>query len=80
MFGQTVTVKIKYADFRHVTRSRTLPALVDTRDQLHEVSASLVRSVYPVLMSIRLLGVNISKFGGASTSRQLELGFFRPSS
>ena len=76
VFGQTVTVKIKYADFRIVTRSRTLQAPVDARDQLHEVSTSLVQSVYPLSMGIRLLGVSLSKFGAASISKQLELGCF----
>jgi DNA polymerase-4 len=77
-FGQTVTVKIKYANFKHVTRSRTLPAPVDTREQLHEVSVSLVQSVYPVSLGIRLRGVNVAKFRAASTSQQLELGLFPP--
>jgi DNA polymerase-4 len=75
-FGQTVTVKIKYADFRHATRSRTSPAPVATREQLHEVAIALVRSVYPIAMGIRLLGVSISKFGTASAAKQLELGLF----
>jgi DNA polymerase-4 len=61
VFGQTITVKIKYADFRIVTRSRTMAAPVITRKQLHEVSVSLVRSIYPVSMGIRLLGVSVSK-------------------
>ncbi len=73
-FGQTVTVKIKYADFRIMTRSRTLPAPVDTPEQLREVSVSLVRSIYPPLMGIRLLGVSVSKFGAASLAKQLDLG------
>jgi len=73
-FGQTVTVKIKYADFRHVTRSRTLHAPVITRRQLHEVSVSLVRSIYPVTMGIRLVGVSLSKFGTGAATEQLELG------
>jgi len=30
-FGRTVTVKIKYADFRQATRSRTLPAIVTSQ-------------------------------------------------
>jgi hypothetical protein len=41
---------------------------------LHELSTSLVESVYPVSMGIRLLGVSVSKFGKASISKQLELG------
>lgn len=77
VFAQTVTVKIKYADFRHVTRSRTLQAPVVTREQLHEVSVSLVQTVYPVTMGIRLVGVSLSKFGTRSISEQLELSLFR---
>jgi DNA polymerase-4 len=76
MFGQTVTIKIKYADFRHVTRSRTLQAPVVTREQLHEVSVSLVQSVYPVRMGIRLVGVSLSKFSNP-VSEQLDLGLFQ---
>lgn len=76
LFGQTVTIKIKYADFRHVTRSRTLPAPIIAREKLHEVSVSLVRSVYPVTMGIRLVGVSLSKFGTAPISKQLDLGLF----
>jgi len=33
-FGRTVTVKIKYGDFRQTTRSRTLPAIVDLSGNL----------------------------------------------
>jgi DNA polymerase-4 len=79
VFGQTVTVKIKYADFRHVTRSRTLQAPVATREQLHEVSVSLVQSVYPVTLGIRLVGVSLSKLDAGSAPQQLELGLFRVS-
>mgnify|MGYP001194544866 CR=1 FL=1 len=78
IFGRTVTVKIKYADFLQVTRSRTLPAPVASRKQLHEVSVSLVQSVYPVRLGIRLIGVSISKFEGGSVREQLELGLPSP--
>jgi len=77
VFGQTVTVKIKYADFRHVTRSRTSSAPIITREHLHGISVSLVQSIYPVPMGIRLVGVSVSKFGAGSAPDQLELGLFR---
>jgi DNA polymerase-4 len=64
MFGRTVTVKIKYADFQQATRSRTLGAPVATRELLHSVSVELVRSVYPPRRGIRLLGVTVSSFDG----------------
>jgi len=73
-FGQTLTVKIKYANFQIVTRSRTMQAPVDTREKLDEISIALVRSIYPVTTGIRLLGVSLSKLGGASDADQLELG------
>lgn len=63
MFGRTVTVKIKYADFRIATRSRTSPDTVRRREDLHSAALDLVRSVYPVRMGVRLLGVTLSNFG-----------------
>ena len=62
----------------HMTRSRTMQAPVDTRDQLHEVSISLVQSVYPVSIGIRLIGVSISKFHATSISKQLNSVCFDP--
>ncbi len=63
-FGRTVTVKIKYADFRQATRSRTLARPVTDRPTLREVSSELVRSVFPPDKGIRLLGVTLSNFEG----------------
>lgn len=77
VFGQTVTVKVKYADFQQVTRSRTLEAPVTTREQLHAVSLSLLKTVYPVTIGIRLVGVTVSKLCTGSPAQQLELGLER---
>jgi DNA polymerase-4 len=81
-FGQTVTVKIKYADFRHATRSRTLHAPVASQSELRELSVALVRMVYPVTIGIRLVGVTLSKFrdGRTAPDLQLDLGFRREAS
>ena len=73
-FGQTVTVKIKYADFRQATRSRTLQTPITSREQLYDVSLALVRSVFPVRAGVRLVGVSLSKFGIATDDAQLDLG------
>lgn len=62
-FGRTVTVKVKYADFQIITRSRSLTAgLVDRREALREMSLSLIRSVLPTPKGIRLVGVTVSNF------------------
>jgi DNA polymerase-4 len=79
-FGRTVTVKIKYADFRQATRSRTLPAIVTSRDALRDVSIGLVRTVFPPAKGIRLVGVTLSSFErlDGTSSEQLELGLGMP--
>ena len=45
--GRTVTVKIKWADFKISTRSRSLDMAVETRERLHQAALDLVRSVFP---------------------------------
>jgi DNA polymerase IV len=62
MFGRTLTVKIKFADFQQITRSRSLPVPIVTRDALREISRGLVCSVFPPRMGIRLVGVTMSNF------------------
>jgi DNA polymerase-4 len=58
--GRTVTVKIKYADFQIITRSRTLPELVSSREELERTSVELVQSIFPLEKKVRLLGVSLS--------------------
>lgn len=74
VFGQTVTVKVKFADFQQVTRSRTLEAPVVTREHLNDVSISLIQTLYPLTIGIRLVGVTVSKLRTGAPARQLELG------
>ena len=74
-FGRTVTVKIKYADFRQATRSRTLSAPVASRELLHSVSRTLVRSVFPPTLGIRLVGVTMSGFDHHVDTSPSQLGF-----
>ena len=59
VLGRTVTVKIKYADFQIVTRSRTLNEPVASREILERTSVELVRSIYPLEKHVRLLGVTL---------------------
>ena len=78
MAGRTVTVKIKYADFQIVTRSRTLPVPVASRDELARTSVALVRTIFPLEKRVRLLGVSLSNMaertGAPPPAPQLTLG------
>ena len=71
--GRTVTVKARYADFRTVTRSRTLSRVVDERALLVDTAITLVRSLYPLRAGIRLLGVSLSGFAHEETVPELDL-------
>ncbi|HET7881055.1 MAG TPA: DNA polymerase IV, partial [Acetobacteraceae bacterium] len=64
-FGRTVTVKVKFADFQQVTRSRSFPNTVASHDVLRHASIDLVRTLLPTAKGIRLLGVTVSNFDGA---------------
>jgi len=74
--GRTVTVKVKWADFRQCTRSRSLHSPVSCREILHECSLKLIRSVFPLRAGIRLVGVTLSNFHAteADPEDQLPLG------
>ena len=63
MFGRTVTVKIKYADFRQATRSQSLSAQITSAAVLRQVSLDLVRTVFPSAQGVRLVGMAVSNFG-----------------
>jgi DNA polymerase-4 len=72
--GRTITVKARYADFRQVTRSRTLASVVDDRETLHAIAITLIRSLFPLRDGIRLLGVTLSTFDREEdTAPQLDL-------
>jgi DNA polymerase-4 len=73
MFGRTVTVKAKFADFRQVTRSRTSPAAVTDAEQLRATAIDLIRTLYPVQLGIRLVGVTVSNFAASEADKAMPL-------
>jgi DNA polymerase-4 len=60
--GRTVTLKVKFADFELITRSRTVAGAVSDRTELEGVSSELLKGLFPMKKAIRLLGVSISGF------------------
>lgn len=58
--GRTVTLKVKYADFRTITRAKSFHAPVSTRDPIGEAGRQLLAALCPVEMGVRLLGLTLS--------------------
>jgi DNA polymerase IV len=58
--GRTVTLKIKFFDFEIITRSRSVPTVVSSRDELESLAVALLQADMPFPKSVRLLGVSMS--------------------
>jgi hypothetical protein len=75
-FTRTVTLKVKFADFHQVTRSRSFSTAIEHRDLLRRASVELVRTLLPTNKGVRLLGVTVSNFDRASADANDELPLF----
>jgi DNA polymerase-4 len=71
--GRTVTLKVKYSDFRQITRSRTSAAFVSTRAELDQIALALLGPIFPVQRGIRLLGVTLSSLSEERSRREDQL-------
>ncbi len=68
--GRVVTLKIKYADFRQITRQTTLPLPTCATQTIYETAAALLEDVL-LENRVRLVGVGVSGFD--AVPRQLSL-------
>ena len=57
--GRTVTLKVRFGDFRTITRSTTLPTAVDGAPAIARAAGDLLATVDPA-PGVRLLGVTVS--------------------
>ncbi len=64
--GRTLTLKVKYSDFRQITRARSLDHPISGRDELAELGHSLLTPLLPPSQGIRLLGLSLSGLAGAT--------------
>jgi DNA polymerase-4 len=73
--GRTVTLKVKFSDFEIITRSRSAPAAVASREDIARLSIALLRNEMPFPKPVRLLGVSLSSLlqDAADAAPQLDL-------
>ena len=73
--GRTVCLKVKYQDFRIVTRAKSLPRNVAGADEFAATAAALLKALLPPEKGIRLLGAGLSNLGeeAEAASQELEL-------
>jgi DNA polymerase-4 len=74
--GRTVTLKLRYENFQTVTRSLTLPGLVDEYEFIRNTAVSLLKKTQAGQRKVRLLGVTVSGFPEQESGAvQLEFQF-----
>ncbi|WP_267279170.1 DNA polymerase IV [Arthrobacter sp. CDRTa11] len=74
MVARTVALKLRYADFSTITRSRTVHTPVDSAQLIYAVAVQLLESIGTRTMTVRLVGIRAEQLEDAGqTSLQLSL-------
>ena len=68
--GRTVTLKIKYHDFKQITRNRSFPDAV-AGETISQVAKELLTPTFVEGQRIRLLGITLSNFGNETEQLRL---------
>jgi DNA polymerase-4 len=71
--GRTVTLKVKFADFQIITRSRSRPEPISDRGTLLSISAELLAGQFPMRKGARLIGVSLSSLFADPTKLDIQM-------
>jgi DNA polymerase-4 len=74
--ARTVTVKLKYADFRQITRSQSAAEVIASLAAIQQLSFDLLRPHFPPAVGVRLLGVTLSNFDTATSAEARQMALF----
>jgi len=68
--GRTITLKVKYADFKQVTRARTLERATDDGAEIFRQACRLLENTDAGRRPVRLLGISLSGLEDPHATRQ----------
>jgi DNA polymerase-4 len=73
--GRTVSIKVRFADFSTISRSRTLHTATDAGQEIYQTACALYTALGLDRALIRLVGVRVEAISAATAvSAQLQLG------
>ncbi len=79
VLGRTITLKVKFADYQQITRSRTvIPAIGEAR-KIRQVAKKLLAAISLEGRSVRLLEISLSNLDGATEPKPAQLCLFESS-
>ncbi len=70
--GRTVTLKVKFANFQQITRSRTGQMQIGTRSELEQLGNALLEPLFPATKGVRLLGISLSSLAAEEAEAKRE--------
>jgi DNA polymerase-4 len=71
--GRTVTLKVKFADFQLITRSRSVAGTIETLADLERLSLGLLEPLLPTEKGVRLLGISLSSLEQMQATERCQL-------
>jgi DNA polymerase-4 len=72
--GRTVTLKVKFADFTIITRSKSFPTPITGQDEFLGAGQALLAALMPVPKGIRLLGLGLHNLIEVNNDEPVQLG------
>jgi DNA polymerase-4 len=72
--GRTVTLKVKFADFTIITRSKSFSSWVPGLPEFTAAGQALLAALHPLPKGIRLLGLGLHNLSEGEESTPLQLG------
>ena len=72
--GRTVTLKVKFADFTLITRSKSFPGPVPDQDAFTAAGQALLSALHPLPKGIRLLGLGLHNLSEGEVEPSPQLG------
>ncbi|MEL7243043.1 MAG: DNA polymerase IV [Cyanobacteria bacterium J06573_2] len=74
--GRTLTVKVKFADYQQITRSKTFENYINSLDLIIDISVNLLETIDLEGRSIRLLGISLSNLENENELQAVQLSLF----
>ena len=72
--GRTVTLKVKYADFTLITRSKSFSAVIPDQPSFAAAGQAMLSALHPLPKGIRLLGLGLHNLVEHEINEPIQLG------
>jgi DNA polymerase-4 len=75
-YGRTITIKVKYADFKTITKSKTLLQKITLFNQFWPIAREMMKEIDFSIQPVRLLGLGISNAENEPEKKYIQLELF----